>query len=303
MSLGRSKTVHPRRKHSQRREGDAKRVTDTLDAMASEQTAISSSDKPVTVDSLVVDLRRLGIGEGDIVIVHSSLSALGWVSGGAQAVVEALLDTVGSAGTVVMPTQSGQLSDPAAWSDPPVPPAWVPVIRASLPAYDPYLTPTRSMGQVVECFRQHRQTFRSAHPTASFAANGAKAQAIIGSHPLTPSLGETSPLGRLYDLDAMVALLGVGHGRNTSLHLAEYRAVWAGKATYTEGVPVVVDGKRAWVRYDDVVPDDHDFEQIGAAFAETGHERSGSVGAGVGRACRLRTLVDFATHWICANRS
>ena len=93
MSLGRSKTVHPRRKHSQRREGDAKRVTDTLDAMASEQTAISSSDKPVTVDSLVVDLRRLGIGEGDIVIVHSSLSALGWVCGGAQAVVQALLDT------------------------------------------------------------------------------------------------------------------------------------------------------------------------------------------------------------------
>ena len=271
--------------------------------MVSEQTAISASDEPATVDSLVADFRRLGIGEGDIVIVHSSLSALGWVAGGAQAVIEALLDTVGSAGTIVMPTQSGQLSDPAAWSDPPVPPAWVPVIRASLPAYDPYLTPTRSMGQVVECFRQHRQTLRSAHPTASFAANGAKASAIIGSHPLTPSLGESSPLGRLYDLDAKVALIGVGHARNTSLHLAEYRAVWTGKATYIEGVPVMTDGQRAWVKYEDVVPNDHDFEQIGAAFAETGHERTGPIGAGVGRVCRQRALVDFAARWMGENRS
>ena len=271
--------------------------------MATEAAVIGASSGPATVASLTDDLRRLGLGEGEVVIVHSSLSALGWVAGGEQAVVRALFDTVGESGTIVMPTQSGQLSDPARWSDPPVPSAWVDIVRAGLPAYDPYATPTRSMGRIVECFRQHRQTRRSDHPTSSFAANGPLADSIVGSHPLTPSLGELSPLGRLYELDAVVLLLGVGHASNTSLHLSEYRATWSGKARYTEGVPVLRDGLRMWVTYDDQVPDDHDFERIGAALAEAGLERSRPVGQAIGRLCRHRELVDFGTEWMSEHRS
>ena len=159
------------------------------------------------------------------------------------------------------------------------------------------------MGRIVECFRQHRQTLRSDHPTASFAANGPLAESIVGSHPLTPALGETSPLGRLYELDAAVLLLGVGHGKNTSLHLSEYRADWPGKSRYTEGVPVLSGGTRLWVNYDDQVPDDKDFEHIGAAFEAAGLEQSGPVGLGIGRLCRHRALVDFGTNWMCQHRA
>lgn len=273
----------------------------TVGVMSSEANSIAATDAPATVRSLIADLRQLGLADGDVVIVHTSLSALGWVAGGAQAVVEALLATVGS-GTVVMPTQSGHLSHPAAWSKPPVPPQWVETLSEELPAYDPYLTPTRSMGQVVECFRHHPDAIRSPHPTVSFAAAGPHADNIVGAHPLSPGLGESSPLGRLYELDAKVLLLGVGHGNNTSLHLAEHRASWVGKSTYTEGSPVNVDGERRWVTYDDLDINEDDFPLLGDAFAATGAERSESVGAGDGRLLSQRAVVDFAVQWMNENR-
>ncbi len=73
------------------------------------------TDGPVTFDSLCADLRALGVESGMTMIVHSSLTALGWVSGGPQAVVLALQEVLGPQGTLVMPTHSGDFSDPAQW--------------------------------------------------------------------------------------------------------------------------------------------------------------------------------------------
>jgi aminoglycoside 3-N-acetyltransferase len=56
-------------------------------------------------------------------------------------------------------------------------------------------------------------------------------------------------LSRLYDLDGSVLLLGVDHDNNTSLHLAEYRADWPGKAYVTSGAAMLVDGERQWVSF------------------------------------------------------
>ncbi len=269
----------------------------------SEEDSIDRSDGPATVSSLTADLIALGLVEGDVAIVHSSLSAIGWTTGGPQAVVEALLGALGETGTLVMPTQSGQLSDPGGWVAPPVPAEWHQTIRDHMPAYDPHLTPTRSMGVVVDCFLRHPDTKRSAHPAWSFGANGPAADEIIGRHEPADGFGDESPLGRLYDLDATIVFLGTTHANNTSLHLAEARATWPSKAPIEHGAPMRIDGERRWFTWQGIDPDEDDFVDVGAAYTEAdGVEQRGTVGAADAHRMPMRPLVDFATPWISANR-
>jgi len=270
--------------------------------MSHEAAIVSVSASPVTPSQLRADLARLGVASGNVLIVHSALSRLGWVAGGAQTVVLALLEAIGPEGTLVMPTHSTQLSDPANWRSPPVPTAWWPTIRAETPPFDPILTPTRSMGAVVETFRRHPACTRSLHPLTSFAALGPRAAKIVADHRLGSGLGEHSPLARLYDADARVLLLGVGHGNNTSLHLAESRANFPDKRWHREGAPIRREGRRQWVEFDELVWDDSDFESVGAAFARTGLERQGRVGAGEARLMPMRDLVDFGVRWFESER-
>ena len=87
-----------------------------------------------------------------------------------MAVIVALQKALGSDGTLVMPAHSPDLTEPSGWESPPVPESWWPVIRENMPAYDPELTPTRSMGIIAETFRKQRGVLRSAHPQVSFCA-------------------------------------------------------------------------------------------------------------------------------------
>jgi aminoglycoside 3-N-acetyltransferase len=265
---------------------------------------VTRTAEPATVASLARDLHALGVEHAMVLLVHSALSQLGWIAGGEQAVVLALLEAVGPAGTVVMPAHSAHLTEPAHWQNPPVPAAWWPLIRQHLPAFDPALTPTRGMGAIAECFRHLPGVRRSTHPTGSFTAHGPAAEAILAEHALGEAFGERSPLARIYALGGHVLLLGAGHASNTSLHLAEHRGRWPGKRWVPQGSPLLVDGERRWVAYEELDYDAADFGRLGAAFAaETGLERRGTVGAGEGRLMPQRELVDYAAHWIERHRT
>lgn len=265
----------------------------------SEADAIDRVDEPVTVSSLADDLRDLGVRAGDTLLVHASLSALGWVSGGPPAVVDALREVVTADGTLAMPTHSTQYTDPTKWSSPPVPEGWPERIRETVPPYRPAITPTRGMGAIPECFRTYPDVRRSRHPQYSFAAWGA--EAVVEDHSFDRALGEGSPLARLYERDADVLLLGVGHGSNTSLHLGEYRAD-LDLATVEYGAPVLRDGARTWVDFEDVETDASDFEDLGADFEREVGSATGAVGAAEARLADQRDLVDFAVDWLEGNR-
>jgi aminoglycoside 3-N-acetyltransferase len=215
----------------------------------------------------------------------------------------ALVDVVGVEGTIVMPAQTG-VSDPANWRNPPVPQAWWPTIRSDWPAFDPFVTPLRGMGAVVECFQHLPHVLHCGHPATGFVARGPLAASIVASHPLEESLGDPSPLGRLYDADARVVLIGVGHANNTSLHLAEHRAEYPGKAMKAEGAPLMVDGVRRWVTYMDLDRDEEDFVALGDAFlASGGSEEQASLGYGRVITYSMRDIVDFGTRWLTETRS
>ena len=272
--------------------------------MSEAEVVKRTPDGPITVARLMRDLAHLGVAQGMTLIVHSALSKLGWVNGGAVAVIQALENVLTPSGTLVMPAHTSGVSDPALWQNPPVPDVWWETIRETMPPYDPALTPTMGMGIIPETFRKQAGVQRSEHPQHSFAAWGRHAAAILHSHPLDNSLGESSPLARLYERDARILLLGVGHGNNTSLHLAEYRANWPGKKNEWNGESVMVEGRPQWATFDSVALDESDFEQIGPAFAAAGGEvQQGKVGMADSELVRMRPLVDFAVAWIGQNRT
>lgn len=255
---------------------------------------------PRTRTSLTADLRRLGLGEGTTVLVHSSLSALGWVAGGPVAVVQALIDTLGSDGTLVVPTHTPDNSDPAGWRNPPVPEPWWPVIRDHLPAYDPRITPSNGMGVVAECVRTWPGARRSVHPRSSFAALGPRAGDLVGLHDLGCELGDRSPLGALERADARVLLLGVGYGCCTAFHLGEYRVPRPRRTT--EWSAVATPGGRRWVSYDEVDLDASDFAALGNAFERERPVSSGPVGDATARLFPVRGAVSYATSWLVEHR-
>jgi len=261
----------------------------------SEKELISKTPFPQTRHSLAENLGALGVQKGMVLLVHSSLRSLGWISGGSVAVVQALMDVVTEEGTIVVPTHSGDYSNPENWRNPPVPREWVQSIKETMPAFDPVYTPTRNMGKIVDCFRDFPGVIRSDHPLVSFAAWGKHKKRIVEHHQLDYSLGEHSPLGHIYALSGHVLLMGVSYAVNTSFHLAEYRTDI--RKEVTQESPVRVNGKREWVIYKDIEYDESDFETIGAEFEKEGNVKRRIIGLAESRLFSQREAVDFAVKW------
>lgn len=266
----------------------------------SEKDVVERTARPATIGGMLQDLKRLGVEEGDVLLVHSSLSSIGWVCGGPQAVIEALLRAVGEAGTLVMPAQSGDWSDPAEWRNPPVPPEWFEIIYREWPAFDSDVTSTRGMGRIAELFRTHPGTRRSGHPQVSFCANGRHADAILAEHPLAPQFGDGSPLGKMYAMGAKVLLLGVGYHACTGFHLAETRI--PSMPVKKMGAAIKEKGIRVWRWFEDYAYDADDFGRIGREMEESVAVRKGKVGQAECRLFVMREAVDFAVRWMTVNR-
>ncbi|MER6687979.1 aminoglycoside N(3)-acetyltransferase [Streptomyces minutiscleroticus] len=255
----------------------------------------------VTRAGLADELRGLGVRSGETLLVHSSLSSLGWVCGGAVAVVQALLDVLGPDGTLVVPTQTGDLSDPSLWRHPPVPREWWDPIRESMPAYDPLVTPSRGVGVVPETVRTWPGALRSAHPQTSFAAVGPRAAEIVEGHAPDCRLGERSPLARLEERGARVLLLGAGYATCTAFHLAEYRIP---SPVVNVGRPVRAPGGGSrWEVVREVAITSERFEELGHDFERDRPVVRGRAGAAEARLFPVADAVAYAERWLALHRS
>jgi len=161
----------------------------------------------VAKEDIKAGLISLGLKKGDSVGVHSSLSSFGYVEGDADAVIDALLETVGHQGNVVMSTHSANLSEDK--RTPELVAKGISWLYKILP-YDPLKTPVRT-GLIPETFRKRKGVIRGSHPSNSVAALGPKARELSeGWH-------------RLLELDGYILLIGVGLESCTAMHLAEKR--------------------------------------------------------------------------------
>jgi aminoglycoside 3-N-acetyltransferase len=258
--------------------------------------------KTVFKSDIADALKSAGVQRGDSVMVHTSLGKIGYVCGGAQTVIEALIETVGEDGTIMMPTQSWKNLDPETgvhwdadetdWDR----------IRENWPAYNKAITPTNTMGAVAEMFRSWPGAVRSDHPARSVAAWGKHAEYLTKNHDLSNIFGDTSPIGKFYELDGKVLLIGVGYDKNTSIHLADVRAEYPGKHACVEHSAVTEDGKRVWKAYETLFVDGEDFTDIGADFEATHIVHTAPIGGTELKVMKQRELVDFAVEWIEKNR-
>lgn len=150
--------------------------------------------------SLAADVQRIGVENGDKVVVHSSLKTIGTVEGGADAVVGALLDAVGPDGLIAAPTFTYH------------------VTRFN-PATDKSVT-----GAITEAVRHWPGAVRSWHPTHSWAMIGPGAGKIAAGHHLIGGVSFNSPLDRIARAGGKILLLGIGHAANTTIHVGETHA-------------------------------------------------------------------------------
>lgn len=164
----------------------------------------------VTKDDILRDLESLGVQRGSLLFVHSSLSALGRVDGGADAVADALLEALGPNGTLVVPAFT--YADPHDYPDS-IDPAWI---------FDP--ASTRSgMGAVTNAVRMRNGALRSIHLWHSVAAVGPLAQTVVTADgkAWASAWDETSPMAWVFDNGGFILLLGVPYQNLTAVHVWE----------------------------------------------------------------------------------
>jgi len=217
--------------------------------------------KILTKAQLIAYFKEVGINLGDVVEVHSSLKSLGYVVGGARTVVEALMDSVGPTGTIVMPLQDRNNTEPSKWRNPPLAVGLYDDVRNNMPAFNPLLSPIDYMGAVVAVFRNFPGVVCSRHPNSAYVAWGANAKYLMANQPMNFSLGMKSPTQKLYALKAKILLIGVDYNCATGLHLGEYLSKQ--RPIVLDGASVLIDGKPQWIKYFDIELDSEVFLTIG----------------------------------------
>lgn len=216
---------------------------------------------------MIQQLLDLGVQPSGVLVVHTAFSRVGPVEGGPAGLIDALRAALGPDGTLVMPSMSDDDDHP----------------------FDAAQTPCIGMGVVADTFWRQPGVLRSDSPHA-FAAIGPQAGEITKTHPPEIPHGIDSPIGRVFEMDGQVLLLGVGHDANTTIHLAENLA--GVRYRRRKHLTVLKDGQPTRLEYAEI---DHCCENFNLLdrWLE-GRQQRGIVGHGEARLVRAVDVVETA---------
>jgi aminoglycoside N3'-acetyltransferase len=232
----------------------------------------------VYTETLLRDLLELGVTPGGILLVHTSFSRLKPVEGGPEGLIRALRAALGAEGTLVMPSMSYDADHP----------------------FDKRTSPCPEMGVVADTFWRLPDVMRSDNNHA-FAAAGPRAEAILAPHPIELPHGLDSPVGRVYELDGQILLLGVGHDSNTTVHLAENLA--GVRYRRDKYVTLLRDGRPVRFEYREIDHCCQNFALVDGWLDERGLQRHGRVGHAEARLMRARDVVLVVTEQLGRNET
>ncbi|HIP31812.1 MAG TPA: AAC(3) family N-acetyltransferase [Crocinitomicaceae bacterium] len=162
----------------------------------------------ITKENLISDFQKSGISPGDTVLIHASMSKIGYLENGPQTFVEAIIEFVGKGGNVLMP------SSPNAKMQ-------LDFIREH-PVFDVLNSPSR-LGAISEYFRALHETKRSLNATEPVCAFGKNADYLTEGHfgEITPYTSN-SPFARITEFDGKILYIGVTlDNAGTNLHTLE----------------------------------------------------------------------------------
>jgi aminoglycoside 3-N-acetyltransferase len=237
----------------------------------------------VTKNDINKGLTSVGLNQGDVVLVHSSLSSFGYVEGGADAVIDALLETVGPVGTVVVPTFTGNPTD----------------MEIGVEAVFDVANRTvdKTIGIIPEFFRQRREAVRSLHICHSVAAIGPQAEYLMGEG--ISAYGVDSSFARLHELDSWNLFLGCSFNSCTALHMPEeqlevpfreYRDFKSCKVILPDGTEVPC--RSVEFQRGQIVRDGYDLGKMDEVLAQEGILRTSNVGEATIINAKLRDIYD-----------
>ncbi|MEX2319531.1 MAG: AAC(3) family N-acetyltransferase [Bauldia sp.] len=261
---------------------------------------------PIPVADLLADLRRLGVRDGDLLMVHASLRKIGPVEGGATGVLDALDAAVGSNGALLMIL--GAVVDHE-WVNQ-RPEAERAALLANEAPYDPLASPVLpEVGYLAEAFRMRPGTIVTDNPSGRFAARGGRAAELLRDAPWDDYYGPGSPLDRLCRAGGRVLRLGANPDTTTVLHYAEYLADVPGKRRVRRHYRVTgpngpetrsvecLDDEFGIVDWDG---DDY-FALILKAYLDEGRGLHGRVGNADAKLIEAKDIVDFGARWMSEN--
>ena len=250
---------------------------------------------------LARDLRSLGLTEGDLVMVHASVRAVGDVAGGPDEIHLAIKDVIGSDGTLMMYASCPRYVDEVGRGN--LSAAEEAEVLEKLPAYDPLTARSaRDNGALVELLRTYPGSRVNPHP-ARFVAWGAMVDRLFARQPWNYAFGLDSALERFVELEGKILMLGSDHDTVTFLHYAEHIVDIPEKRVARFRVPVLEEGRRVWREMEEIDtsgagahpswPERFFAEIVDAHLAETAN-RGGRVGNAASWLLNARALLGFA---------